>query len=248
MIHSYFSQLSIRSLSNSSIKLDILNYLSPTSYEEAPQMSEFIEEAQNICNKGISHCVLTPQIMKGYYDRTEEEIKEQCEIMQREIYKNNLLLKIKPAAEYYLDESFCNKICTFKKLLTLDDLNHHVLIEISVTNEFELLLKCVKKLKNLGYSPVLSQSEKYNYLYDNKNRIDQLTKLGVKFHINLNTLTEKISPQTTKNLFYLFSNNLVSFLGNYSFNYKKIDKNFINFGGFKSKINHKTIINNELLF
>lgn len=179
----------------------------PNSFEEA------IEMCKMLVRLGFKQCIATPHIMHEFYENSEEKIIETTQILINKLHEANINLKIRPAAEYFVDEEFMVKLKSNKPLLTLDDDGYHVLIETAYINKFEFLKHSIKRLQVYGYQPVIAHPEKFNFLYEEDKKIIELKEMGLKIQANMSSFLNSNIKSIKENLQYLIDNTLIDFIG-----------------------------------
>lgn len=179
----------------------------PDSFEEALLLCD------KLVNLGFKQCIVTPHIMHQFYENTEENIIKITYELTERLYETNIPLKLRPAAEYYVDQDFLVKLKTNKPLLTLDDKYNHVLIEPAFLNEFDFLLFTIERLKTYGYIPVMAHPEKFNYLFEDDKKIRLLKRMGLKLQVNMSSFLTNACKSTKLNLKYLHDSYLIDFVG-----------------------------------
>jgi protein-tyrosine phosphatase len=96
-------------------------------------------------------------------------------------------------------------------LLTFGD--RYLLFETNTFAEPMLLDDFIFKLKVKGIKPVMAHPERYQYLENNTNRIDDLIDRGVLFQVNTLALSGHYSKAIQRNAQHLVERKLVHFLG-----------------------------------
>ena len=166
----------------------------PSSIEESLDMCDML------ANLGFRQCIVTPHIMSTYYENTEKNILDVSLELQARIEEANIPIKLRAAAEYYIDDSFIKKLKSFTPLLTLDDNEYHILIETAFLNEFNFLQYAIERLLVFGYAPVMAHPEKFNYLFEEDKKINILRKMGLKFQVDLDVFLESTIKTKKDNL------------------------------------------------
>jgi protein-tyrosine phosphatase len=179
----------------------------PNIFEEAIEMCDMLVKL------GFRYCIATPHIMKEYYENSEEKIIETTRVLSEKLAEESIDLRLRPAAEYYIDQDFLLKLKSNKRLLTLDDKDYHVLIETAFVNEFDFLVHTIRRLQTYGYQPVMAHPEKFSYLYETDKKILKLKEMNVKFQVNMSSYLSSNIRSTRENLTYLVENELIDFVG-----------------------------------
>lgn len=131
---------------------------------------------------GVKAVWLTPHIMEDV-PNTTAHLKERFEEL-RAAYKGSVRLRL--SAEYMLDNLFRQRI-TCNDLLPLGEKGDRLLVETSYYNPPANFYGLLERIKATGYYPVLAHPERYAYM--EKNDYHNLKETGVKFQLNLPSLS-----------------------------------------------------------
>jgi protein-tyrosine phosphatase len=160
---------------------------------------------------GIEKVITTPHIMGDFYPNTPEIIHAKLVEWQEEVNKADIKIKLEAAAEYYLDESFIEKLQTGEKLLTFGD--RFLLFETSYINQPFFLLDAIFAMASAGYQPVMAHPERYAYLQDKIQILDELLNRGVLMQVNMGSIVGHYGKEAQKLAKYLITEQKVHFLG-----------------------------------
>jgi protein-tyrosine phosphatase len=141
---------------------------------------------------GIKKIIATPHIMGDFYKNTADSILASKNILQNEIQKKGINIILEVAAEYYLDVSLMAAIESDKRLLTFG--NDLLLFETNMVGKPPILLDAVSLMIRSHYVPVLAHPERYHYLQQNFDLVEELFRRGVLFQINISSLTTTHRP------------------------------------------------------
>ncbi|WP_291725989.1 tyrosine-protein phosphatase [Bernardetia sp.] len=195
------------------ITVDMHSHLLPGIDDGCKSFDESIALIKELIELGYKKLICTPHIMGDFYRNTPEIILGKLDQLTDIINQLGLDIELGAAAEYYLDESFVERIDNAEELLCFGK-EKYVLFETSYMNASPHTENVIFMLQSLGYTPVLAHPERYVYLFENYN--EQLHKLhskGVLFQININSLSGYYSRPSKKIAEYLIDEELVSFLG-----------------------------------
>ena len=123
----------------------------------------------------------------------------------------NIPIKIEAATEYYLDESFIEKLDNDEPLMTFGD--NYVLFETSFINEPPFLKEATFKMTIKGYRPVYAHPERYLYLMGNDTLLEEMIDRSVYFQLNLNSLSGVYSKPVQKFAEKLIDQKIIKFVG-----------------------------------
>lgn len=190
---------------------DVHSHLLPGIDDGAQNMEESIEMIQGFAAAGYKRLVTTPHIMGDFYQNTPEIIGAKLQEVRNAIAEAQIDIHIEAAAEYYLDETFIEKLDKAEPLLTFG--NRYVLFETSYMNEPAQLKEVIFQLKANNYQPVLAHPERYVYLYDSFKKLEEIAATGVLLQINILSLTAYYSKQSRKIAQRLIDAEMVSMIG-----------------------------------
>lgn len=131
---------------------------------------------------GISDVWCTPHIMEDIPNTTEKlqaRFKELCEAYQGPI-------KLHLAAEYMMDALFEERL-EQGDLLTLGNDGNQLLVETSYFTPPMDMDSILRRIQQKGLYPVLAHPERYVYM--NKERYTALKNKGIRFQLNLSSLS-----------------------------------------------------------
>lgn len=172
---------------------------------------------------GIKEVWLTPHIMEDIPNTPEHlnsVFKELCSL-----YKGDIKLNL--AAENMLDNLFYENL---KKgnLMTIGPQKDHLLIETSYFNPPMGMENTLKAIMSDGIYPILAHPERYFYMTNRDYR--KYKDMGVKFQLNLPSLTGSYGSEVRKKAEYLQKNGYYDYSGTdiHSLEYfkKVIEKSF----------------------
>jgi tyrosine-protein phosphatase YwqE len=97
------------------------------------------------------------------------------------------------------------------KLLPIGSAGKHILVETSYFTPPMRLHETLRKIKSLGYHPILAHPERYMYM--EKEEYLELHEEGIKFQLNLASLAGGYGTTVKKRALWLLSNGLYSVAG-----------------------------------
>lgn len=165
--------------------------------EESLQALEYEESL------GINHVWCTPHIMEDVPNSTEVLCQRFNELKQA--YTGPISLHL--AAEYMLDNLFEERLKA-DDLLTMED---EILVETSTWNPPTNFYWILKEIMKAGYHPLLAHPERYRYLEEKD--YGKLVDMGVRFQLNLASLTGYYGPTAQKKAKMILKNGWYSHYG-----------------------------------
>jgi tyrosine-protein phosphatase YwqE len=192
--------------------------------------------------------VFTPHVMLDGYRNTPEIIKNRLADVQNLLQENNINLEIEAAAEYYLDEGLWTKLRDKTPLLTFGDEKKYLLFESGFRNKPQGLKELVFEMQAQGYKPILAHPERYYYLHNDFDTIEDLISRGVLMQINLVSLAGFYGEDCKEVAEELINEKMVHFVGSdcHSLSYVNAIKE-IRKQGIYEELAELNLLNNSLL-
>ncbi|MGF1533440.1 MAG: tyrosine-protein phosphatase [Bernardetiaceae bacterium] len=192
---------------------DMHSHLLPGLDDGAETVEQSLALLRHFEALGYQKLIMTPHVMGDYYRNTPEGIGEKLQFLRDHATQAGIQLDLEAAAEYYLDESFIERLEKQEDLLCFGGQKRYVLFETSYMNAFPQLEKVIFDLQTLGYTPVLAHPERYVYWFDRPKDILKLPERGVLLQVNINSLTGYYSKPSKKIAEMLIDEGVVRFLG-----------------------------------
>lgn len=169
------------------LEVDIHSHLIPAIDDGIQSVEEGLDILREFQSLGYRKVITTPHTMWGFYDNKPKAILEGLKTMRAAIHAEGIEIELEAATEYYLDEHFMKKIENNEELLTFSD--NYVLVETGFINEPPELKEATFQLTMKGYKMVYAHPERYMYLLENNNLIEELQDRNVIFQLNAASLT-----------------------------------------------------------
>lgn len=155
---------------------------------------------------GIKEVWLTPHIMEDI-PNTIEELRDRFQELQ-EAYQGTVKLNL--AAENMMDNLFSERLES-KELLPIGSRGDHLLVETSYYQPPIDLYGTLKRVKELGFTPILAHPERYRYMNDTD--YDYLYSKGVKLQMNIMSLAGVYGDSAQEKAQMLLSKGYYTFFG-----------------------------------
>lgn len=194
----------------STIGTDMHSHILPGIDDGAKNIGDSLLLAKRFKELGYKKLVATPHIMADYFRNTPEIINKALDTLRAGLIENNIDLEVDAAAEYYLDETFENKIVK-KEVLTFG--SNYLLFELSFINPPHNLYDVIAKMQDAGYQPVLAHPERYPYFHNSIESYEQIRNTGCFLQVNTIALTGYYGKGAKQTAEELIDNYCVDFLG-----------------------------------
>ncbi len=159
--------------------VDIHSHILPGIDDGSPDLATSLRFVKSLQELGFDQLIATPHIYQELYPNTNETIFSAKGLLQQEMDKANVSLKLSAGAEYMIDQDFKMD----EPLCTLDQ--KHLLIEMSYLNESPGISQTIFDIEIKGYQPVLAHPERYTFYFKDKSRLRRFKEKGCLLQLNL---------------------------------------------------------------
>ena len=185
---------------------DYHSHILPGVDDGVQTMDEALEIIRLYEELGVKAVWLTPHIMEDI-PNTTAHLRDRFAELQA-AYTGGVQLHL--AAENMLDNLFGERL-EKNDLLPLGENSDHLLVETSYFSPPMGLSNILFRIKAKGYYPVLAHPERYVYMSESDYR--QLIDMGVKFQLNLFSLSGAYGARIRKKAEWLMKNGFYDLLG-----------------------------------
>ena len=201
---------------------DLHSHLLP-GLDDGVQLFEEMEEIVLRFQKlGYTKLITTPHVMSDFYKNTTEGILKKCDEVNTWLKSKSINIPIEAAAEYYLDEDLLKKAEENFPLLTLGE--KYLLFETNFLTEPFQLKEFIFTITSQGYKPILAHPERYIYLQDNFEKVEDLLNRGIYFQLNMSSISGYYSKGAQKLAYKLIDKGWVHFIGSDCHNLQHIQR------------------------
>lgn len=175
---------------------DIHSHLIPAIDDGIQTVEEGLQILHEMENLGYKKVITSPHTMWGTYDNTPKTIRSGLKKMQAAIEEEGIKIELESASEYYLDEHFMAKLHSDEEFLTFG--KNYILVETGFINEPPELKEASFHLTMKGYKMVYAHPERYLYLLEKPQLIEELLDRDIIFQLNAVSLTGCYSKPVQK--------------------------------------------------
>lgn len=191
--------------------IDIHNHILPGIDDGAKNTEESLQLIKGFREFGVKDFICTPHIMHNYYDNTPKTIKQSFKKLKKTLREKAMTnVNIKFAAEHMIDDNF-EHILEEDKIMPLN--SNHLLIEMSYLQPSINFETSVGKIQNRQYFPVFAHPERYHYLNIDYGKYSYYKSLGIKFQLNMLSLSNYYGKEIHKTAIKLLNEGLYDFIG-----------------------------------
>jgi protein-tyrosine phosphatase len=190
---------------------DLHSHLLPNLDDGVSSFEESAAIIKSFMEIGFTKAITTPHIMSDTHRNTPETILPRLTDLKQYLKDNAIDFEIQAAAEYYFDETIMTMVSQHTPFLTFG--NSYLLFETNTFSEPMMLNDFIFQLKVKGYQPVMAHPERYRYLQNNLERVEDLINRGVLMQVNSLSISGHYSKSIQKVANQLIENRFVHFLG-----------------------------------
>lgn len=187
------------------------NHLLPGIDDGVDTVEESIEIIKKLYQGGIRKIITTPHIKTEIYNNTPEIILGKLAEVKAELKSRGIDIAFEAAAEYFIDETFLNKVKKEEPILTFG--GKYLLMETSHSEASVLLTETVFQLKLQGYKPIFAHPERYQYAFHDFSLLERLYDSGLYFQLNINSIIGYYGKEPQRQAKLLIEKGMVDFVG-----------------------------------
>ncbi|RAK03130.1 tyrosine-protein phosphatase YwqE [Larkinella arboricola] len=194
--------------------VDVHAQLLPGRQDGTDSVEHSMSLLRELSALGYRKVVATLHIMNGFYHNTIESISASSALLTHELQKSKIDIEVEVAAEYFVDINLLKILYTNADLLTFGKNNaRYLLLDTSLVKRPYELDKVITALQQRNIIPVMAHPEQYIYLQKDPEAVQGLHEQGVKFQMNLLSLTGQPSRESRHLAEWMIDHRLVSFVG-----------------------------------
>lgn len=191
--------------------IDLHSHILPALDDGAGDLSKSREMLQIAYEEGIREIIATPHFFASKKNASVKRIKEtilQVEMAMQEwgfgikIYSGNEIYYRSEVAELLEEGNIC----------TLAD-SSYVLVEFDPMTEYSYLRDGILKLNSYGYIPILAHAERYECLFQKKERLARVKDHGGLIQVNSSSFRGGVFDEMAKRAKYIMKNGLLDYVG-----------------------------------
>lgn len=191
--------------------IDIHCHLLPAVDDGQKQITDCLDLMKQAEEAGITDMILTPHYIKG--SKYSVNNFKKCQILQLlEIGKRNhgIKMNLYLGNENYISEDLLH-LLDHGEIMSLNG-SRYILVELPVNYEDKSAKQTFYNLVTRGYVPVLAHPERYNYIQEHPEKVDEYLELGCLMQGDYQSLFGQYGKKAKKTLKYLLKENRIHFL------------------------------------
>ncbi|MFD1144315.1 tyrosine-protein phosphatase [Larkinella insperata] len=198
----------------SGLYVDVHAQLLPGRQDGTDSVEHSLSLLRELSDLGYRKIVATLHIMNGYYQNTIDSISASSALLKHELQKSKIDIEVEVAAEYFVEINLLKILYSNADLLTFGNRNErYLLLDTSLVKRPYELDKVISALQQRNIVPVMAHPEQYIYLQKDPEAVRVLHGQGVKFQVNLLSLTGLPSRESRHLAEWMIDQQLISFVG-----------------------------------
>lgn len=187
--------------------IDFHSHILPAIDDGSKSIEDSIQILREAREAGFSKIISTSHYLEGYYEVEEEERKR----LIQELRNEDIGLELYVGSEIYITENMID-LLKGKKASSINN-SKYVLFEIPMNNKTMLTKEIIYRLIENGYVPVLAHPERYSFIQQNSEELEELVDMGALCQSNYGSIIGLYGKKTEKTVKKLLKNNLIHFFG-----------------------------------
>lgn len=191
--------------------IDVHSHILPGLDDGAGDMETARRMLETAYGEGIRSIIATPHHYAARKSASVEKIRQTVKLLEEKMQQWQIEIRLYEGNEiYYRSE--------VPELLEKGEINtlagsRYVLVEFDPMTEYSYLRDGVLKLASYGYVPVLAHTERYECLFEKKERLERIRDHGAILQVNAGSFQGGLFSEPGKRARYLMKNDLFSLLG-----------------------------------
>ena len=174
-------------------------------------MGESLATLKEAQRQGIGAMIVTLHFHPGRYAVTAEQALASLERVKRHAAAEGLKIKLYPGQECYYYSGLLEQL-EAGNVLTMNG-TAYVLVEFEPETQYSTITHAIRELRGSGYKPIIAHYERYQCLYQRRERLEELRKAGTMLQLNFGRLIGKGSFFRPNEWRKLLKDGYVDFLG-----------------------------------
>ena len=191
--------------------IDIHSHIIPTVDDGSRSVQEtfnMISEAKSV---GFTDLILTSHFLLDYYEPTTDELILWRKKLQEILDAKNVDIRLHSGMEIYIHDRL-ETLLKENKVLTLNN-SKYILIELPLSTTINYLDYVLYYLKSISIKPIIAHPERYKYVQDNPNLVEEYISKGALMQCNYGSILELYGKKAKKTVKTLLKREQVHFLG-----------------------------------
>lgn len=174
--------------------VDIHTHILPGVDDGAENLKEAVKLLRMARENGTTDVVLTPHYRGKFRANKPQYLREQFELLCREICDCIPDMKLYLGNEAAMDRDLGEKLAE-GRVLSINN-TRYTLLEFDYNCPYIRMMDGVMGVFSCGYIPIIAHAERYDVLRKNKKLIDEILRIGALVQINADSVMGKVGLGT----------------------------------------------------
>lgn len=191
--------------------VDLHCHILPALDDGAKDMDKTKEMLKIAYEEGIRRIIATPHFFASKKSASLEQMEATIREVESRMEEWGFFIKLYPGNEIYY-RSEVAELLEEGKISTMAG-SRYVLVEFDPMTEYSYLRDGILKLDSYGYVPILAHTERYECLFEKKERLQRVKDHGGLIQVNASSFQGGMFDEMAKRARYIMKNNLLDFIG-----------------------------------
>lgn len=191
--------------------IDLHCHILPALDDGAKSIEKTKEMMQIAYEEGIRQMICTPHYFASRRSASVETIRKTIQQVEEAMEDWGFEIKLYPGNEIYY-RSGVEELLEEQQICTLAD-SKYVLVEFDPMTEYSYLRDGILKLDSYGYVPIVAHVERYECLFEKKERLQRVKDHGGFLQVNASSFQGGMFDEMAKRARYIMKNDLLDFIG-----------------------------------
>jgi len=192
--------------------IDIHSHILPDIDDGPDSLALSVKLAGKASSQGVTAMFATPHSMDGVYQCSPREILDKCALLEAELEKKNIPVKILPGSEIRLTHDTVS-LYDQGLLMTLNNRATHILIELPPMYIIDGVIHIIRQLAERGVVTVIAHPERNRAIMKNLNIMSRLIYEGAMMQITATSLMGGFGKNVMKICHKMIEKDVVAFIG-----------------------------------
>lgn len=191
--------------------IDVHSHVIPAVDDGSANVEETFEMIKEAKNAGVTDIILTSHFLLNHYEAETNELVFWKDKLQEVLDKQGINIKLHSGMEIYISNQMEDLIKN-KRLLTLAN-SRYMLIELPMGSTIQYLDHVLYLLESLGIKPIIAHPERYKYVQDNPDILQEYKDKGALIQCNYASVLGIYGSSAKKTVKKILKSGYVDFLG-----------------------------------
>lgn len=187
--------------------IDFHSHILPGIDDGSKNMEDTIEILQEAKNAGFTKIISTSHYLEEYYECDE---KNRIELLN-EVKQNFQDIELYLGNEIYISENMI-ELLKSSKASSINN-TKYILFELPMNTKTVLTKEMIYRVIENDYIPVIAHPERYSYVQENPEYVEELVDMGAMFQANYGSIIGMYGEKAKKTLKRLLKDDLIEFFG-----------------------------------